>query len=200
MNLQQEKNLLTFAQWTDRTYSVIDAIKTISDPELSRDKKRNRILLSAGFSVAKEIAGYFMGRNIAKRVKDLIIDGESLVSSATIYGDIDVLNNLLSEDFKIILPTGQIIGKQENINSYREGAVKITQTGPIYINSVKVLNPSNINTSVTIDIKATLNSKDISGKYLFRRKWVLNGDKYQVTESSGSLIGQAGATPYAVKV
>lgn len=122
-----------------------------------------------------------------KDLQNLIAQKEDLLKAAMIKSDIEILDDLLSDDLKFTIPTGQTAGKQDDLNVHRSGIQKITEINLIN-RHIDVVNFSIINVRAEVELKGTYQNADISGKYLFKRKWVLQNNKYQITEGSSSLL------------
>jgi hypothetical protein len=100
-----------------------------------------------------------------------------------------LLDALLYDDLLFIAPNGQTITKQIDLQSHREGAMKVETLVPT-IEDIKIMGDTAV-VVVVYDTKGTMLGKPIVGKFKYIRFWkqfpdgikVIGGSCFQLNES-----------------
>ncbi len=121
-----------------------------------------------------------------KLTEKSILEQESKLYSAIKDGDITALDKLLHDDLLFILPSGETITKEIDLDTYRDGALKVDELLP----EVEKLNIIDDMAVITLIIKlnGTLNEVPFEANFRYIRFWKKIGGTIKVVGGSGVAI------------
>lgn len=127
---------------------------------------------------------YFKGGvNMDER---LIINYEERLREAMLNGDVNSLNNLISDNLIFVNHLGQILTKEADIEAHRSGVLNFT--------SIKILDQKVIlleNSAVTVTrtaLEGIFGIEPIEGEMCYSRVWQMNGDKLTIVSGHCSSV------------
>lgn len=122
----------------------------------------------------------------SKLTKNSIREQESKLYSAIKDGNITVLEQLLHDDLLFILPSGETITKEIDLDTYRNGALKVDEL----LTEIENLNIIDDMAVITLTMKLNGKFKDVPFEANFRyiRFWKKFGDGIKVVGGSGIAI------------
>ncbi|WP_316807772.1 nuclear transport factor 2 family protein [Pedobacter agri] len=118
--------------------------------------------------------------------KTNILAHEEQLYTAMKNGDINVLDELLHDDLLFIIPSGDVITKAIDMDTYREGKLRIKELFP-KIENLNIIHDTAIVT-VIIEIKGEYNEQKFEAKYRYIRFWKQFDDGIKVIGGSGMAI------------
>ncbi len=98
-----------------------------------------------------------------------VIKAENQLFSAQRSGNVDVLDQLLHDDLVAMAPTGQLLTKEMDLDSYRTKSVVIDDAS-IEIDSIHILDDVALSV-VTMTAKGKSMGEPIEGKFRYFRVW-----------------------------
>jgi len=115
--------------------------------------------------------------------KEEILNLENKLYEAIKSNNIEVLDELLHNNLLFIVPSGETITKEMDLNVYRERALKITEL----ISEVEELNIIDDLAIITLqmELKGTYNSTPFQSKYKYIRFWKKSSCGIKVVGGSG---------------
>lgn len=118
--------------------------------------------------------------------KEEILQLENRLYKAMKESDLNVLDELLHDDLLFVLPSGDTITKEMDLNTYREGILKIKDLNP----TVEKLNMIDDLALITLmmEIKGEANSESFEAKFRYIRFWKQFEDGIKVVGGSGVMI------------
>ncbi|MDQ1143005.1 nuclear transport factor 2 family protein [Pedobacter agri] len=118
--------------------------------------------------------------------KNNILAHEELLYSAMKNGNINVLDELLHNDLLFIVPSGDVITKEIDLDTYREGKLKIIELFP-EIENLNIISDTAVVT-VVMEIKGEYDGEKFEAKYRYIRFWKQFDDGVKVIGGSGIAI------------
>lgn len=118
--------------------------------------------------------------------KNEILNLESRLYSAIKEGNIQVLDELLHEDLLFIVPSGEVITKGIDLNTYRDGSLKIQGLTP-NVEQLNIIDNLAVIT-LTMVIKGYYNGEPFEAKYRYIRFWKESSEGIKVVGGSGTQI------------
>lgn len=115
-----------------------------------------------------------------------ILAQEEKLYSAIKDGNINLLDELLHDDLLFIVPSGEVITKKIDLDTYREGNLKIIELLPKAEN-LKIISDTAVIT-VVMEIKGEFNQVPFEAKYRYIRFWKQFDDSIKVIGGSGIVI------------
>lgn len=112
-----------------------------------------------------------------------ILQQEMQLYKAMKESDLDLLDDLLHDDLLFVLPSGDTITKEMDLNVYREGKLKIIDLNPT-IEQLNIIDDLAVIT-LTVDIKGVYDSESFEAKYRYIRFWKKFDDGIKVVGGSG---------------
>jgi hypothetical protein len=111
-----------------------------------------------------------------------IMKNENRLSEAIKSADIRVLDTLLHDDLLFVLPNGQTITKQMDIDDYRLGymVVSAIEVSERFISTYA----DTVVVSLIANLKAQYKGNNIDGLYRYLRIWKLSNNGYKVIAGS----------------
>uniref|UniRef100_UPI003D7FC806 nuclear transport factor 2 family protein n=1 Tax=Pedobacter sp. TaxID=1411316 RepID=UPI003D7FC806 len=115
-----------------------------------------------------------------------ILAQEQKLYSAIKGGNIILLDELLHDDLLFIVPSGEVITKKMDIDTYRDGKLKISELLPKAEN-LNIISDIAVVT-VIMEIKGEFNQVPFEAKYRYIRFWKQFDDSVKVIGGSGIAI------------
>lgn len=118
--------------------------------------------------------------------KNEILNLENKLYEAMKNSNIEVLDNLLHADLLFVTPSGQTISKEMDLQTYREGNLKINELIP----SVEELNIIDDLAIITLQmkLKGSYNNESFEANYRYIRFWKKFPEGIKVVGGSGIAI------------
>lgn len=115
--------------------------------------------------------------------KEEILQLENRLYKAMKESDLNVLEELLHDDLLFVLPNGETITKEMDLETYKSGNLKIVELKP----DVKKLNIIDNVAVITVDmeIDGVFNSESFHAKFRYIRFWKEFGEAIKVIGGSG---------------
>jgi hypothetical protein len=124
----------------------------------------------------------------AGAVKTAIQKMEEEMRQATLKGDPSALEKYAADDYHNISgATGQASDKKQSIERLKSGAAKYSQIN-VSDNDVQMYDDDMAISHGIVDLKLTLDGKDVSGKYHFARTWLKRHGKWQAVWLQSSKV------------
>ncbi|MET0571361.1 MAG: nuclear transport factor 2 family protein [Pedobacter agri] len=118
--------------------------------------------------------------------KNNILAHEEQLYGAMKNGNINVLDELLHNDLLFIVPSGDVITKKIDLDTYREGKLKIIELFP-KIENLNIITDTAVVT-VVMEIKGEYEGGKFEAKYRYIRFWKQFDDGVKVIGGSGIAI------------
>lgn len=118
--------------------------------------------------------------------KEQILELENRLYTAMKESDLDVLDELLHDDLLFVLPSGETITKEMDLNVYREGKLKIIDLNPT-VDHLNIIEDMAVIT-LTMEIKGVYDTESFAAKYRYIRFWKQFEDGIKVVGGSGITI------------
>ena len=121
----------------------------------------------------------------------MITKNEILNLENTLYGaiqnrDTEVLDNLLHTDLLFIVPGGQTVTKEMDLQTYREGNLKVNEITP-KVEELHIIADLAIIT-LQMELKGNYNNEPFEAKYKYIRFWKKFPEGIKVVGGSGMAI------------
>src|SRR5690606_4339145 len=100
--------------------------------------------------------------------------------------DTEVLDNLLHADLIFIIPSGQTITKEMDLQTYREGNLKVEEIIP-KVEELNIIADLAV-IVLQIDLKGAYNNESLEAKYRYIRFWKNFPEGIKVVGGSGMAI------------
>ncbi|HEY9626741.1 MAG TPA: nuclear transport factor 2 family protein [Coleofasciculaceae cyanobacterium] len=103
---------------------------------------------------------------------------EETLRQAMLTSDIAILDELIADDLVWTMHTGQVVGKQFDLDAHRSGIFKFTKLEI----SDRQIHPYGDCVVVTLraDLAGTLNGEPFSATYRFTRVWLQRQNRWQI--------------------
>ncbi|AOM79377.1 nuclear transport factor 2 family protein [Pedobacter steynii] len=121
-----------------------------------------------------------------KLTENNILEQENKLYNAIKDGNITALDQLLHDDLLFILPSGETITKENDLDTYRDGALKVDELLP-EIENLNIIDDLAVIT-LTMKLKGKFNDVPFEGNYRYIRFWKKFGDGIKVVGGSGRAI------------
>ena len=118
--------------------------------------------------------------------EDSILEQENKLYSAIKDGNITALDQLLHDDLLFILPSGEPITKQIDLDTYRNGALKVDELLP-QVEHLNIIDDTAVIT-LTMKLKGKFNDAPLEANFRYIRFWKKFGDGIKVVGGSGTAI------------
>lgn len=118
--------------------------------------------------------------------KNDILNLENQLYDAMKNGKVEVLDKLLHDDLLFIVPSGETITKAMDLETYRNGNLKITELIPT-IEQLNIIEDLAVIT-LKINLKGNYNNQAFEAQYRYIRFWKNCPDGIKVVGGSGSSI------------
>lgn len=121
-----------------------------------------------------------------KLTENDILEQENRLYSAMKDGNITALDQLLHDDLLFILPSGETITKEIDLDTYRNGALKVDELLP-EVENLNVIDDMAVIT-LTMKLNGKFNELPFEAKFRYIRFWKKFGDGIKVVGGSGIAI------------
>lgn len=121
-----------------------------------------------------------------KLTENSVLEQENKLYIAIKDGNIPVLEQLLHDDLLFILPSGQTITKEIDLNTYRDGALKIEELLP-EIENLNIIDDMAVIT-LTMKLNGKFNDVPFEANFRYIRFWKKFADGIKVVGGSGIAI------------
>lgn len=115
--------------------------------------------------------------------KNDILDLENQLCDAMKSGNVEILDRLLHDDLLFIVPSGETITKEMDLETYRQGNLKIVELIP----TIEQLNIIDDLAAITLKmtLKGSYDDQPVEGQYRYIRFWKNCSDGIKVVGGSG---------------
>lgn len=118
--------------------------------------------------------------------KSAVLEQENKLYDAIKGSDITALEELLHDDLLFVLPGGQVITKEMDLNTYREGTIRVDELLPA-VENLNILDDTAVITLI-LELKGTFNQAPFEATYRYIRFWKRFEDGIRVIGGSGTAI------------
>jgi len=115
-----------------------------------------------------------------------ILEQENKLYSAIKEGNVPLLDELLHNDLLFILPSGEVITKEIDLDTYRDGALKVDELLP-KVESLSIIDDVAVIT-LTMKLKGKFNNVPFEADYRYIRFWKKFDKGIKVVGGSGIAI------------
>lgn len=115
-----------------------------------------------------------------------ILDQETKLYNAIKQSDIGALDELLHQDLLFIIPSGEVITKEIDLRTYRDGALKIDELLP-KVEHLNIIDDLAVLT-LTMELKGKFNNVPFEVTYRYIRFWKRFAEGIKVVGGSGIAI------------
>ncbi len=115
-----------------------------------------------------------------------IIEQENKLYVAIKERDVNVLEKLLHDNLLFIIPSGEVIGKEMDLQTYRDGLLKIDELQPEVENLNIIDDVAAI--TLTMQLKGRFNEQEFEAKYRYIRFWKKFEDAIKVVGGAGIAV------------
>ncbi|MNL17007.1 hypothetical protein D3C87_1380760 [compost metagenome] len=121
-----------------------------------------------------------------KLTENSILEQEKKLYNAIKYSNIAALDQLLHDDLLFILPSGETITKQIDLDTYRDGALKVDELMP-EIENLNIIDDMAVIT-LTMKLNGKFNDVPFEANYRYIRFWRQFSDGIKVVGGSGMAV------------
>jgi hypothetical protein len=114
--------------------------------------------------------------------KEEIMEAEKKLFSAQLTSNVDILNDVLSDELIAVAPTGQMITKEMDLNSHRAKTMVI-EAATTEIDDIRITGDTAISV-VTMTAKGKMMGTPLEGKFRYMRVWKRLDDKLKIIGAS----------------
>lgn len=115
-----------------------------------------------------------------------ILDHENRLYEAIKESNINVLEELLHDELLFVLPSGDVITKEMDLQSYRDGNLKIRELIP-HVEHLNIIDDTAVIT-LTLELKGNYSGQDFESKFHYIRFWKTFPIGIQVVGGSGRIV------------
>lgn len=119
--------------------------------------------------------------------KDEILHLENRLYKAIKGSDIQVLDELLHEDLLFIAPNGDVVTKEIDLKTYRDGDLKVNELTP-EVENLNIIDDLAVIT-LTIQLKGSYKAAPFEAKFRYIRFWKTFAEGIKIVGGSGTQIG-----------
>lgn len=119
-----------------------------------------------------------MSRNSINSMHEEIEKHEQELLTAMGNNDVDTLERLIHDDLLFVIPTGETVTKEMDLNNFRSGNLKVDSVEPSQ-QEINIVDDTAVVT-VTVNLKGTFQEQPIEGKFRYVRIWKNADGKWQV--------------------
>ncbi|MEJ5089407.1 DUF4440 domain-containing protein [Sphingobacterium faecium] len=117
-----------------------------------------------------------------------ILNQESKLYGAIKESDIKVLEELLHDDLLFVIPSGDVITKEMDLQSYRDGNLKIRELNP-HVEHLNIIDDTAVIT-LTLELKGNYGGDDFESKFRYIRVWKAFASGIKVIGGSGMIVNR----------
>ncbi len=118
--------------------------------------------------------------------KDEILSLENRLYKAIKESDVQVLDELLHEDLLFIAPNGDVVTKEIDLKTYRDGDLNINELTP-EVENLNIIDDLAVIT-LTIQLKGSYKTAPFGAKFRYIRFWKAFAEGVKVVGGSGTQI------------
>lgn len=118
--------------------------------------------------------------------KNEIIEQENRLYEAITESNINTLEELLHDDLLFVIPSGDVITKEIDLRTYRDGALKINTINP-QIEALNIIEDMAV-IVVSMNIQGSYNAEPFEAQYRYIRFWKKFKEGIKVVGGSGIAI------------
>ena len=118
--------------------------------------------------------------------KNEIIEQENRLYEAITESNINTLEELLHDDLLFVIPSGDVITKEIDLRTYRDGALKINTITP-QIEALNIIEDMAV-IVVSMNIQGSYNAEPFEAQYRYIRFWKKFKEGIKVVGGSGIAI------------
>ena len=111
-----------------------------------------------------------------------VIESEKLLLEAMTSSDVEIQDEILHDDLLFVIPNGQTITKQMDLDSHRSGSMIINQIAST-LETVNIIEDSAVVT-LLVKTEGLMLGKNFEGEFRYIRVWKLCGKKLKVIAGS----------------
>jgi hypothetical protein len=115
-----------------------------------------------------------------------IIEQENKLYNAIKESNISVLEELLHNDLLFVIPSGEMVTKEIDLKTYRDGALKINKLNS-QIEALNIIEDIAV-IALTMELKGSYDTEPFEAKYRYIRFWKKFEDGIKVVGGSGIAI------------
>lgn len=114
--------------------------------------------------------------------KQKILDIENQLLEAMKKSNVEILDQLLHDDLRFVLPSGDVITKQMDLETHQSGNLVLEEI----ISSIDSITQIDENVVVTLSskIKGKMSEQHFEGNFRYLRVWKIVGDQLKVIAGS----------------
>lgn len=114
--------------------------------------------------------------------KQKILEAENQLLEAMKSSNIEILDQLLHDDLLFVLPSGEVITKQMDLETHQSGNLVLEEI----TSSIDAITPIDENVVVTLSsmIKGKMSEQHFEGNFRYLRVWKLFDDQLKVIAGS----------------
>lgn len=101
--------------------------------------------------------------------KEEVIEAESILFSAQLVSNVDILDQLLYDNLVAVAPTGQIITKEMDLNAHRAKTMIIEDASTV-IDEIRITGDTALSV-VTMKAKGKMMGTPLEGQFRYFRVW-----------------------------
>lgn len=118
--------------------------------------------------------------------KDEVIQHENKLYEAMKLRNLEMLDNLLHDSLLFVLPSGEVITKETDLETYRQGIIKFEQIDS-QIEHLNIIADLAVLT-VVLKLEGSFNNDKFSAKFRYIRFWKKFQDGIKVIGGSGKTL------------
>ena len=111
-----------------------------------------------------------------------ILEAEKQLLEAMQKSDVEILDRLLHDDLLFVLPNGEVITKQMDLETHRSGNL-ILEAITASVDSIQCID-DNVVVTLQSRIKGEMLKQSFEGNFRYIRVWKMCGDELQVIAGS----------------
>ncbi|MFN8416443.1 MAG: nuclear transport factor 2 family protein [Cytophagaceae bacterium] len=111
-----------------------------------------------------------------------VVSAENKLFSAQLASDVDALDQLLHDDLMAVVPNGQIITKEMDLNSHRSKTMTI-EDASTKIEEIKIMGDTAFSV-VTMTAKGKMMGEPLEGTFKYLRVWKKFDNSLKVVAAS----------------
>lgn len=115
-----------------------------------------------------------------------ILSLENRLYQAIKESNVQVLDELLHADLLFVSPSGDVVTKEMDLNTYRDGDLKINELTP-QVENLNIIDDLAVIT-LTLVLKGHYKAQPFEGKYRYIRFWKVFSEGIKVVGGSGTAI------------
>lgn len=114
--------------------------------------------------------------------REEVVEAENKLFSAQLVSNVDILDQLLYDDLIAVVPTGQVVTKEMDLNSHKAKTM-IIEDASTEINDIKITGDTALSI-VTMTAKGRMMGTPLEGKFRYFRVWKRFDDTLKVIGAS----------------